>query len=171
MKRFISAILIIFVVSMINLPNYIKPEKVYATSKETDEEKIVRIQKELKVVLTLLSDYNKISDSNSYLAKLRKESLQKTINSKVRKINNEINNVVVPKAISAINKAVNIYIKFCNFIIELDRFLDETVRDMKEFDAQLTKMNKELDKMDKDISRIDKDITKGTNEIEKTVKR
>lgn len=170
MKRFISAILIIFVVSMINLPNYIKPEKVYATSKETDEEKIVRIQKELKVVLTLLSDYNKISDSNSYLAKLRKESLQKTINIKVRKINNEINNVVVPKAISAINKAVNIYIKFCNFIIELDRFLDETVRDMKEFDAQLTKMNKELDKMDKDISRIDKDITKGTNEIEKNCK-
>ncbi|WP_396583052.1 pre-toxin TG domain-containing protein [Bacillus sp. SG20033] len=170
MKRFISAILIIFVVSMINLPNYIKPEKVYAASKETDEEKILRIQKELKVVLTLLSDYNKISDSNSYLAKLRKESLQKTINSKISKINNEINNVVVPKAISTINKAVNIYIKFCNFIIELDRFLDETVREMKEFNAQLTKMNKELDKMDKDVSKIYKDITKDTDEIEKNCK-
>ncbi|ARW06254.1 hypothetical protein [Bacillus atrophaeus] len=130
MKRFISAFLIIFVISTINLPNYIKREKVYAVSKETDRDKVIRIQKERQVVLTLLSDYNKISNS-----KLRKESLQKTINSKINKLNEEMKNVVVPKAVSTINKAVNIYIKFHNFILELDRFLDETVSDMKAYNA------------------------------------
>ncbi|MDL5140908.1 pre-toxin TG domain-containing protein [Bacillus atrophaeus] len=167
MKRFISALLIIFVISTINLPNYIKPEKVYAISKETDGDKVIRIQKELQVVLTLLSDYNKISNSNSYLAKLRKESLQKTINSKINKLNKEMKNVVVPKAVSTINNAVNIYIKFYNFILELDRFLDETVSDMKAYNAKLTKMNNDLNKVNKNLDKTNKNISKSMNELQK----
>ncbi|MFJ5795052.1 pre-toxin TG domain-containing protein [Bacillus atrophaeus] len=167
MKRFISALLIIFVISTINLPNYIKPEKVYAVSKETDGDKVIRIQKELQVVLTLLSDYNKISNSNSYLAKLRKESLQKTINSKINKLNKEMKNVVVPKAVSTINNAVNIYIKFYNFILELDRFLDETVSDMKAYNAKLTKMNNDLNKVNKNLGKTNKNISKSMNELQK----
>ncbi|GED03797.1 pre-toxin TG domain-containing protein [Bacillus atrophaeus] len=167
MKRFISALLIIFVISTINLPNYIKPEKVYAVSKETDGDKVIRIQKELQVVLTLLSDYNKISNSNSYLAKLRKESLQKTINSKINKLNKEMKNVVVPKAVSTINNAVNIYIKFYNFILELDRFLDETVSDMKAYNAKLTKMNNDLNKVNKNLDKTNKNISKSMNELQK----
>ncbi|PJH93062.1 ribonuclease domain-containing protein [Bacillus sp. SN1] len=176
MKKFLSAILIIFVFSMINLPNYVKPEKAYAVSNEITKKDFADLDTALNTLTKLQQEYNKLDKSKKTIwVEAKKKAVKKLIDNEIIKIEKLIKTKVIPAVQKTVNdiktfidllKGIHEDIKGmieaidqCNKAMdEINKTLNEQVKTVDEINDIMVDMNKTYDKMNKEVDKMNKDV-------------
>ncbi|MBT2713168.1 hypothetical protein J7E23_09980 [Pseudomonas sp. ISL-88] len=153
MKKLLSAILIIFVFSMVNLPNYIKPEKAFAVSNEITKKDFADLDTALNTLLKLQEEYHKLDKSKqTKWVETKKKAIKKLIDSEIVSAKKLIKTKIIP----LVQKAVDDYKSIVQTLKEISKGIDETVAALDQCNKAMDEINDILDGEVKNVNEMNK---------------
>ncbi|MGE7307566.1 pre-toxin TG domain-containing protein [Priestia megaterium] len=137
MKKIFSIILIVFLLSFCNLPNYIQNNKAEAATYEFTGD----FQKDVETLKKLVEDYKKLdsSSSSSITIKIKKAEMLAKITAKVKEIKDEYTELA-----NSVNSAVNQVVKTFKTI---DQALTNSIVIVNDMNKTVDEMNQTLNEM------------------------
>ncbi|AHZ17373.1 ribonuclease domain-containing protein [Bacillus velezensis] len=153
MKKILIAILIIFMFSMINLPNYIKPEKAIAASNEMNKKDLTDLDKALNTLLKLQEEYHKLDKSKqTKWVETKKKAVKKIIDNEIKNAKKLIRTKVIP----VVQRAVDDYKILVRTLKEIGNDIDEIVAALDQCNKAMDEINVILDGEVKNVNEMNK---------------
>ncbi|PGN05093.1 pre-toxin TG domain-containing protein [Priestia megaterium] len=165
MKKIFSIILIVFLLSFCNLPNYIQDNKAEAATYEFTGD----FQKDVETLKKLIEDYKKLDSSSSspITIKIKKAEILAKITAKVKEIKDEYTELA-----NSVNSAVNQVVKTFKTIdqaltnsIVIVNDMNKTVDEMNQTLNEMVKIQNEMVKTQNEMVQQTKDVAKTLNEM------
>ncbi|NGY88491.1 hypothetical protein F6Y05_36470 [Bacillus megaterium] len=169
MKKILSIILIAFLLSFCNLPNYIQDNKAEAATYEFTGD----FQKDVETLKALIAEYKELDSSSksSITIKVQKAQILAKITAKIKEIKDEYTQLA-----NSVNRAVNETVKTFKMIDEaLDRSIvivndmNKTVDEMNQTLNQMVKTQNEMIKTQNEMIATHKEMIQQTKDAAKTL--
>ncbi|TYR81129.1 hypothetical protein FZC66_04495 [Priestia megaterium] len=178
MKKIVSIIVIAFLLSFCNLPNYVHNNSAYAA--EYNYEFTGDLEKDIQTLKDLIKKYKELGSSSSITVKVQKAAILSKITLKISEIKNKVENIsqfvseeaeLVIGLYESGKEILLLYVQMVHIIgegvKEFDIELSSTfTEDMEQLNKDLAQINKDLDGIDMTMADIDKSMA----EVDKSMK-